>query len=515
MPALVESSTVRSARQAAAPQPADHATAVVGADLKVPLVNGEWVGYANFDYAASAPALEAVREAVEAALPWYASVHRGAGFASQVSTRVYGRARAVVAGFLGCRADDAVIFTRNTTDGLNLLARALPDGCTVVVFDAEHHANLLPWDAAARTVRLPLPDSPRAAVEAAADALRSAPAGPRLLCVTGASNVTGELWPVQELTEVAHAYGARIAVDAAQLVPHRRVDLAGTGIDYLAFSGHKLYAPFGAGVLAGRADWLAAADPYLHGGGATRSVTRTAPSAGGAGASHAAGVGATPAAGAGAIPAAEAGATPAAGADATLAAEVEAGALPAAEAGAGGRLGVEWAADPEARHEAGSPNVLGAVAIAAACTALQRDFAELRAAEGRLLRSLREGLATVPGLRELRLFGPDAARVGIVAFTLDGWEAGRLAAVLSAEYGIGVRDGLFCAHPLTRGLLPEGTGAAVRASLGAGTRPEHVARLVSALRRLATTAPDWDYAVIDGRWTPIPDPRPNPATTAI
>jgi selenocysteine lyase/cysteine desulfurase len=93
-----------------------------------------------------------------------------------------------------------------------------------------------------------------------------------LLAVTGASNVTGEIWPVRRLAEVAHAYGDRAVVDAAQLAPHAPVDLAELGADYVALSGHKLYAPFGAGVLAGRADWLDAAEPYLSGGGASASV---------------------------------------------------------------------------------------------------------------------------------------------------------------------------------------------------------------------------------------------------
>ena len=93
-----------------------------------------------------------------------------------------------------------------------------------------------------------------------------------LVAVTGASNVTGEVWPIDALTEVAHRFGARIVVDAAQLAPHRRISLAESDVDYLALSGHKLYAPFGIGVLAGRADWLDAAEPYLAGGGATAHV---------------------------------------------------------------------------------------------------------------------------------------------------------------------------------------------------------------------------------------------------
>jgi len=426
--------------------------ALADADLRVPLVTGGTVGYANFDYAASAPAARAAVEAVTDLLPRYASVHRGAGLPSQLCTRRYEQARRTVAEFLGCRDDDTVIFTRNTTDSTNLLAHVLPADTTVVVFDSEHHATLLPWH---RPVRLPVPDSPAAAVRAAHAALRELRRGedaprPILLAVTGASNVTGELWPVDELAAAAHRYGARIFVDAAQLAPHRPVDIAAADIDYVALSGHKLYAPFGTGVLAGRADWLGAAGPYLAGGGATALVG-----------------------------------------DATN--------------------DVRWSAGP-ARHEAGSPNVLGAVALAAVCAALREaDREALVEYERRLTERLHAGLSAIDGVAVLDLFGPDAPRVGIAAFAVRGLDSDVLAAALSAEYGIGVRDGMFCAHPLTRRLLRDGGGdlpaTAVRASIGLGTTTDQVDRLVDAVRRLAADGPQWTYERVDGRPAPTPDPR--------
>ncbi|MBR8741608.1 aminotransferase class V-fold PLP-dependent enzyme [Nocardiopsis sp. MG754419] len=434
-----------------APHPGDTVRdcSIVTAEGGVPLVTGEYVEYANFDYAASAPCLTAVADALSAALPYYASVHRGAGHHSQVSTEAYERARRSVARFLGTRPDtDAVVFVRGTTDALNLLARSVPDDCTVVVFESEHHASLLPWEhpaaRAARVVRLPLPASPEAAVEAARTALREAPEGPRLLCVTAASNVTGEIWPVHELVEAAHAEGARVVVDAAQYVPHLPFGLDDTGADYVALSGHKLYAPFGSGVLAGRADWLREATPYLSGGGATRRVT-----------DH----------------------------------------------------DVAWN-DLPARHEAGSPNVLGAVALAAACDTFTEDTLALQhIRESALLERLRAGLAEIDGVHELALWGADHQRVGIVSFVVDGLPADLLAAALSAEYGIGVRDGLFCAHPLTAHLLPEGHAQAVRASLGVGTTEEHVDRLVGAVADLVAHGPRREYVDSDGRPAPATDPR--------
>ncbi|MFX4291074.1 aminotransferase class V-fold PLP-dependent enzyme [Streptomyces bohaiensis] len=420
--------------------------AVLGDEVRAPLTGGGEVPYAALDLAASAPAARAVWEAVAAYLPQYGSVHRGAGHLSRLSTELFERDRRDVAAFLGCRPDDQVVFTRSTTDSLNLLAAALPADCTVLVFETEHHAALLPWEHhGRRVVTLPAPSSPADAVALAAAALRKLPAGrPALLCVTGASNVTGELWPVAALAQVAREHGARTVLDAAQLVPHRAVDVAELGVDWVAFSGHKVYAPFGAGVLAGRADWLDAAEPYLAGGGASLRV----------------------------------------------------------DGGAAGGLLPVWQRGP-ARHEAGSPNVVGVHALASACRALSAvGYAAVTAHEQALLRRLREGLASVPAVRELSLFGPDAERVAVVSFVVEGHDSAEFARRLSDEYGIGVRAGLFCAHPLLRSLLAEGSATvpgpdaggcddapvqAVRVSFGAGTPAEHVDRLVAAVRRLTAS----------------------------
>jgi len=394
--------------------------AVLGADVEVVTERGERVRYANFDLAASAPCLAAAADAVNELLPYYASVHRGAGALSRRCTFAYENAREVVADFLGCGPDDTVVFTRNTTDATNLLAHALPAGTHVFAFDGEHHANLLPWPA---VTRLSLPRTPAEAVSIVDNSLDG---GPALVAVTGASNVTGELWPVAEIAAVAHRHGARVLVDAAQLAAHHPVDLRSLGADYVVLSGHKLYAPFGTGVLAGPVDWLDAAPPYLRGGGASARVGDTVDD-------------------------------------------------------------VRWHLGAS-RHEAGTPNLLGAVALAAVCTALAAaDRGALVDAEHALLDRLRRGLRAVDGVHELALFDPDHPRVGIVSFAVEGQESPRVAARLSAEYGIGVRDGLFCAHPLTRHLLATASlpGTAVRASLGLGTTSDDVDRLVGALADIA------------------------------
>ncbi|MGK5630497.1 aminotransferase class V-fold PLP-dependent enzyme [Streptomyces sp. URMC 123] len=466
-PAVSSPATTAAAAGSPAAGPGRAPLPVLGADVRVPLVTGGEVAYAALDYAASAPALRRVWDDVAAYAPYYGSVHRGAGHLSQLSTELFETSRATVAAFLGCREDDQVVFTRSTTDSLNLLAAALPAGTRVHVFETEHHAALLPWQRRrdCHVTHLPAPRTHRQAVAALERALADAtPQGPALVCVTGASNVTGELWPVRELAAVAHAHGARIVLDAAQLAPHHPVDIAELDVDWVAFSGHKLYAPFGSGVLAGRADWLREAEPYLAGGGASRTVTR----------------------------------------------------------GADGAVTVDWHTTV-ARHEAGSPNVIGAYAIASACAALtEAGFEGLVAREQELVTRVREGLAAVPGARVLSLFGDDAPRVGVISFVVDGWNSSHLAAALSAEYGIGVRDGLFCAHPLVRTLLgggPEepgecgaaGTAAgeaplgALRVSFGAGTPDEHIERFLRAVRELVRDGARWTYRTEGGRCVPVKD----------
>ncbi|WP_155375540.1 aminotransferase class V-fold PLP-dependent enzyme [Catellatospora vulcania] len=390
-------------------------------------------GQINLDYAATAPCLRAAADAVSALLPWYGSVHRGAGALSQRCTLEYERARQTVGDFVGARETDHVVFTRNTTDALNLLAHVLPAGTTVITYAGEHHANLLPWSNA---VRLPVPGSPDAAVRYLAAALaevrRGNADGEILVAVTGASNVTGELWPVAQLALIAHRFGARIVLDAAQLAPHVPVDLTALDVDYVALSGHKLYAPFGAGVLVGRGDWLDTAQPYLAGGGATSGVG-----------------------------------------DATH--------------------DVRWTTGP-ARHEAGTPNLLGAVALAAVCATLEAaDRYALHAEEQRLLGRLRAGLAELPDVAELRTFDADAARIGVVSFAVRGRDSAEIAQRLAREHNIGVRDGLFCAHPLARRLLGEASvragwdgvpATALRASIGIGTTDADVDTFVAALRAI-------------------------------
>lgn len=440
---------VGDARIDAARQPL---SAVSGAEIQAPLIQGGQVRYANLDYGASAPALSVVSAYLNEILPYYASVHRGAGYASQLSTSVYENARNIVRDFVGGRPDDSVIFTRNTTDSLNLLAGCLPaDGGRhtgeVLYLDIEHHANLLPWQNVPHRSVVAAPTL-RGTVERLRAEL--ALGGVNLLAVTGASNVTGEILPIRELAALAHEFGARIAVDAAQLAPHRRIDIAADDVDYLAFSGHKLYAPFGAGVLVGRPDWLDAGTPHLAGGGAVRDARLDS---------------------------------------------------------------VSWTTGP-ARHEGGSPNVLGAAALARASQVIEAlDEQQWHAHEDAIRSYLVEGLQLIDGVSVHHIFEDTAlatgpGTIGVVNFSVAGYDAGLVAAYLSAEHGVGLRDGRFCAHPLLKRLgLPAGS---LRASFGLGSRLEDAERLLAGIRELRRNGLGWDYVVDAGRWVPANDTRSYP-----
>jgi selenocysteine lyase/cysteine desulfurase len=429
----------------AAPQPTAEAplgplARLADAVAQVPLVDGSTARFVNLDYAASAPPLASVHRAVTRAITYYASIHRGQSYLSRVSTAAYERAREVVALHNGARGDDVVVFTRNTTDALALLAAAVPG--RVVHLDVEHHANLLPWLAIESTaVRAGATFAET--LEALDAELGRAPAA--LLAITGASNVTGECPPLARLAQLAHRHGARLAVDGAQLAPHRRIEIEAVGIDYLAISGHKLYAPYGAGALIGRRDWLDAAAPYLPGGGAVVNVAL----------------------------------------DATT-----------------------WKPSP-ARHEGGTPNLLGAVALAAGLEALaELGHERIAAHEAELAQRLERGLRGL-GIAPLRIWPEHADLVPVASFTVPGHRADLVAAYLSAEHGIGVRGGRFCAHPLLD-RLGLGEDGAVRVSIGLGTSGEDVGAIVGALGRLLSYGPTWAYATgATGELAPSPDPRPS------
>lgn len=372
---------------------------VVGADTRVPLRNGTLRTYINLDNAASTPVLRSVLDDVNRFMGWYSSVHRGTGFKSRVATRAYEDAREIVAGFVGANlGDHVVVFGKNATEALNKLSYRLPlaDGDVVLVSMLEHHSNDLPWRARARVEHIAC-DEQGGLDEDDLDRLLALHAGRvKLVAVTGAANVTGALPDIHRIARKAHAAGARILVDGAQRVPHRRVEMGTPGdpscIDYLTLSAHKMYAPFGTGALIGRRDTFEQGAPEHCGGGTITHV---------------------------------------------------------------GLDSVDWAAAPE-RDEAGTPNVVGAVALASAIQALLAiGMGSVAAHEAALTRHALQSLAGVPGLRVHGDRDPARAaeRLGVIPFELSDRPHALVAAMLGADHGIGVRSGCFCAQPYLAQLL--------------------------------------------------------------
>jgi len=291
-----------------------------------------------------------------------------------------------------------VLFGKNSTEALNKLARRLPlsPGDVVLTTEMEHHSNDLPWRAAARTEHVGVLADGALDEEHLDDLLQRHRGRVRLVAVAGASNVTGYINPVQRIAEKAHAAGAQVLVDAAQLAPHRSLDMRRLGdpdgVDYMVLSAHKMYAPFGTGALIGRRDTFLQGDPDLVGGGTVDIVTLD---------------------------------------------------------------DVLWTGLPD-REEGGSPNVVGAVALGRAVQCLQEMGMEAVAGhEAALTAYLLRQLADVP---RVRIFGDNdpnraAQRVGVVPFAVEGMSHHLVAAILSAEGGIGVRNGCFCAHPYLLRLL--------------------------------------------------------------
>jgi selenocysteine lyase/cysteine desulfurase len=385
-----------------------------------------------------------VARAVEDFLPGYASVHRGAGHKSQRSTAAYEAARGAALGFAGRSpaGGDVAIICRNTTEAINHLAYRLRLAAddVVVTTVVEHHANLLPWARLCRRRYVECGADGTFTVEDVTATLDAGPR-PRLLAVTGASNVTGWQPPLDDIVAAAHERNVSVLVDAAQLAPHRPVPV---DADFVAWSGHKMYAPFGAGVLVGPRTAFTDGDPFLAGGGAVDLVDLDR---------------------------------------------------------------VAWT-DPPDREEAGSPNVIGAVALHAAIDELGRiGWDAIIDHDTRLHRRLHTGLASIPGVVVLGGDTVGAVTLPLVTFTVAGVPHALVAARLSAEHAIGVRHGCFCAHPyLVRllGLRPDEIArhwdavrhgdhrhmpGAIRASAGLSASLDDIDRLVKAVADIASGRP--------------------------
>ncbi|NLY73833.1 MAG: aminotransferase class V-fold PLP-dependent enzyme [Firmicutes bacterium] len=318
---------------------ADYGNLIYGYDQKVPTKFG-LKRYLNLDNAASTPPFKAVMKLIAAEGLYYSSIHRGAGYKSRYMTHRYEESREIVRDFVRADPDhDVVIFTKNTTDSINKIRHYLPylPGESVIYTRLEHHSNELPWMNEKHFIVELKKD--RLDLEQLETILKRNRGKVKLLAVTGASNVTGYLPPIHTLAEMAHSAGARILVDAAQLAPHRPITVYPAAdprhLDFLAFSGHKMYAPFGSGVLIGPKRLFSQSAPSQVGGGTVKAIDSQ---------------------------------------------------------------NVYWV-DPPGVEEAGSPNVFGALAIAESCRVLNKiGWRKLIDHEQQLLEATLLGLKKIPGV---------------------------------------------------------------------------------------------------------------------
>ena len=352
---------------------------------------------------------------------YYANIHRGVHLLSQRSTTAFEAVRGKVAGLLNASSEKEIVFTRGTTESINLVAWSflrprLGKGDEVLLTGMEHHSNIVPWqmacEAAGAELRVvPVSDAGEISLDDI-DAMLSPRT--RLLAMIHVSNVLGTINPVADAVKLAHARGVPVLVDAAQSVPHMRLDVQALGCDFLAFSGHKLYGPTGTGVLWGREALLAEMPPWQGGGDMIRSVS----------------------------------------------------------------FEKTTYADPPARFEAGTPNIAGVIGLGAAIDwFLAHDPDAIARHEQRLLARATAALSEVPGLR---IIGTAAERAGAVSFVMDDAHPHDIGTILDG-YGIAVRTGHHCAEPLMRRF---NVPATARASFAAYNTEAEVDQLVEALHKV-------------------------------
>jgi cysteine desulfurase / selenocysteine lyase len=350
----------------------------------------------------------------------HSNVHRGSHTLSAEATAAYEGARATVADHIGAADRREVIFVRNATEAINLVARAWGDanlgaGDRIVLTEMEHHSNIVPWQQLAERVGaeidwVPITDDGLLDLDAYAKLLERSP---KLVAVAHVSNVLGTENPLTEIARLGHEAGALVLADGAQAAPKLAVDVGGLGVDFYALTGHKAYGPTGIGALWARLELLREMPPFLGGGSMIRKVTKER---------------------------------------------------------------TTWA-DPPARFEAGTPAIAQAIGLAAAFRWLDALRMEaVTAHEQEIAAYALERLGDVEGLQ---IFGPPTSptRLGPVSFELDGVHAHDVSEILD-RHGVAVRAGHHCAQPLMDRL---GVNATARASFGVYTTPEEIDRLVEGL----------------------------------
>jgi cysteine desulfurase/selenocysteine lyase len=350
----------------------------------------------------------------------HANVHRGVHQLSQEATDLFEKARERVRGFVNARSTREVIFTRGTTEAINLVAQSygrprLQRGDEILLTALEHHANIVPWQLVAEQTGAVVKAVPidRRGVVSLDDLRAHLSERTRIVACAHVSNALGTVLPVREITRVAHAHGAVVLVDGAQAVPHQRVDLQALDCDFYAFSAHKMYGPTGIGCLIGRDSLLDAMPPWQGGGDMILTVSFE---------------------------------------------KTTFNSLPF-------------------KFEAGTPNISGAVGMAAAIDYIDSlGIENIHAHEQRLLASASEKLLRVPGLT---IIGTAPDKASVISFTMDGIHPHDLGTILDAE-GVAVRTGHHCAMPVMEFFdVP----ATARASFACYSRESDIDALVSALAK--------------------------------
>ena len=363
--------------------------------------------------------MDAMREAMETQ---YANVHRGLHWMSERTTEAWEGGRDAVARLINAPSRDEIVFTRNSTEALNLVAHSYGRGMmrpvqAVVISGMEHHSNIVPWqmlrDDRGIALRVcPITESGELDMEALEALLADGRVG--LVSITHMSNVLGSYTPAQRIATLAHAHGAKVLFDGSQAVVHRRVDVQAIDADFYAFTGHKLYGPTGIGVLWGRRELLDAMPPFMGGGDMISSVSYERSS---------------------------------------------------------------WAKVPH-KFEAGTPAILEGIGLKAAIGYVEAIGYDAIAAHEAALTD--HALARLSAVRGLTIIGRAQDRGGVVSFTMRGAHAHDVATLLDRQ-GIAVRAGHHCAEPL---MQARGLDSTARASFGIYTTHEEIDVLADALERV-------------------------------